>query len=67
MSIDTERRGKTLPVGNVEEAIGALYVMLYRLRQDGEYQEEYDVMGTIINLLSVDRSDMRRKYPELKI
>jgi len=45
----------------VEVAIGKLYQEFYKLRLAGKYQEEYDAMGTLINMLSVDRQHMRSK------
>ena len=50
----------------IEKAVGELYRGLYRLRQLKEYQEEYDSMGTIINMLMEDRNWIRSTYKELK-
>jgi hypothetical protein len=34
----------------------------YRLRQAKKYQEEYDSMGVILNLLMQDRQHLREMY-----
>lgn len=46
----------------MEEAVANLYVVLYRMREAKEYQQEYDEMGSLINMLSQDRDFLRRKY-----
>lgn len=46
----------------VEEAIGDLYLNFYRMRVAGQYQREYDTMGTIIDMLAQDRQLIREKY-----
>lgn len=46
----------------VEEAVGQLYAALYKLRQAKLYQEEYDIMGTVIRMLIQDREHLRNKY-----
>ena len=46
----------------IEEQIGKLYYKLYQLRQLKEYQREYDIMGTLINMLIEDRQVIREKY-----
>ena len=48
----------------IEEQIGKLYWKLYQLRQLQEYQLEYDIMGTLINMLTQDRQIIRDKYGE---
>ena len=50
----------------IEKAIGELYRGFYHLRQLKEYQEEYDTMGTIINMLMEDRNRIRGAHTELK-
>lgn len=45
-----------------EEAVGQLYAALYKLRQAGFYQEEYDNMGSVIRMLIQDREHLRLKY-----
>lgn len=47
----------------IEVAVGVLYSKLYKLRQAKRYQEEYDIMGTLINMLSKDRQHIRQNYP----
>lgn len=51
-----------VPPDPVEIAIGELYRQLFRLREAGKLQEEYDAMGTLISMLSQDRQHMRVKY-----
>jgi hypothetical protein len=48
----------------IEETVGKLYMKLYELRQLKEYKREYDIMGTIIHMLSEDRVFMRENYIE---
>jgi hypothetical protein len=48
----------------IEETVGKLYMKLYELRQLKEYKREYDIMGTIIDMLSEDRVFMRENYIE---
>lgn len=50
---------------DIEETIGKLYLCFYKLRQNGFYQEEYEMMGTLMNMLSQDRQYMREKFPQL--
>jgi hypothetical protein len=50
------------PKDIVENAIGELYRGFYRLRQSQQYQEEYDSMGALMNMLMKDREYMRQKY-----
>jgi len=50
------------PDNEVENAVAALYVTFYRLRKAEQYQEEYDAMGTLINMLSRDRAHIRKTY-----
>ena len=52
----------------LEAAIGKLYVEFFRLRIAGRHQEEYDAMGTLIDMLSQDRQHLRDKHrAEIKI
>lgn len=46
----------------MEEAVANLYVILFRMRKAKEYQQEYDAMGALINMLTQDRDHLRRKY-----
>lgn len=46
----------------IEETIGLLYSKFYQLRQLGEYQLEYDIMGTLTNMLNEDRQFIRENY-----
>ena len=56
MSADGEQRSE------IEEAIVSLYTALFRLRQAGKVQEEYDAMGTLVDMLVTDRDHIRAKY-----
>ena len=57
MSADEQR-------SELEEAIVSLYTALFRLRQAGKVQEEYDAMGTLVDMLVTDRDHIRAKYRE---
>jgi hypothetical protein len=46
----------------LEKAVGELYAALYQMHEIGMYQEEYDSMGTIINMLVEDRQHFRQMY-----
>lgn len=46
----------------IENAVGALYRGFFQLRQAKLYQEEYDAMGTLLNMLMKDRQHLREKY-----
>ena len=46
----------------IEDAVGQLYRGFFQLRRAGEYQEEYDSMGTIIGMLMSDRLYLAKKY-----
>lgn len=46
----------------VEEAVGELYTAFYRLRKADRLQEEYDDMGTLMDMLAKDREQMRVKF-----
>jgi hypothetical protein len=46
----------------VEEAVGEMYRGFFRLRQMKEYQEEFDTMGAIIDMLMKDRQVLREKH-----
>jgi hypothetical protein len=47
---------------NIEQLIGELYQQFYKLRQEKKYQEEYNIMGTLIGMLTKDRQHIRSKY-----
>lgn len=53
---------KRTPEQIIEDAIGQLYGAYFKLRQAGEYQNEYDSMGTLISMLSKDRQHIRQTY-----
>jgi hypothetical protein len=53
---------KSAITDSVEDAIGALYTQLYRLRKGGNYQEEYEVMQALSNMLTRDMAFLREKY-----
>jgi len=46
----------------IENAVGELYRGFYKLRQSKQYQEEYDAMGSLLNMLTQDRDFLRKKY-----
>ena len=46
----------------IENAVGELYRGFFRLRESKQYQREYDTMGSIINMLMVDREHTLKKY-----
>jgi hypothetical protein len=46
----------------IEIAVGDLYKNFMRLRKAERYQDEYDAMGTLLNMLSTDRQFLRTKY-----
>lgn len=47
---------------DVEDGIATIYGALYRLRQAGQYQREYDIMGNLITMMMEDRRFIREKY-----
>jgi hypothetical protein len=53
---------KSATADSVEDAVGALYTQLYRLRKSGNYQEEYEVMQALSNMLIRDMAFLREKY-----
>jgi len=50
------------PEDIIEQAVAELYRGFFRLREEAKYQEEYDTIGTIINMLTEDRVVLRHKY-----
>lgn len=46
----------------IENAVGELYRGFFRLRDSKQYQREYDTMGTIINMLMMDRDRLRKTH-----
>ncbi len=48
----------------VEQAVGDLYRGLYRFRQSGEIQAEYDAITILINMLQEDRLHLLQKYKD---
>jgi hypothetical protein len=46
----------------IENAVGELYRGYYLLRQQKRYQEEYDSMGTLMDMLLKDRDYLRKTY-----
>lgn len=53
---------KLTPNQIIEHAVGMLYQEYFKLRQEKQYQEEYDAMGTLISMLYKDRQHMRKTY-----
>ncbi len=46
----------------IEDGVANIYIGFFRLRQAGLYQEEYDSMGALLNMLQADRQQLREKY-----
>lgn len=46
----------------IEDAVGELYRGYYRLRQQKQYQKEYDSMGVLMDMLLRDRDYLRKTY-----
>ncbi len=46
----------------IEDAVGELYRGYYRLRQQKQYQKEYDSMGVLMDMLLRDRDYIRKTY-----
>jgi hypothetical protein len=46
----------------IEESIGLLYSKFFQLRQLGEYELEYNLMGTLLQMLLEDRKFIRENY-----
>jgi uncharacterized lipoprotein YehR (DUF1307 family) len=46
----------------IEQSVGEMYRGFFQLRELKEYQEEYDAMGVIINMLQADRQVLREKH-----
>jgi hypothetical protein len=49
---------------SAECAVGDFYRALYRLRQSGEVQAEYDAITTLINMLQQDRLSLLKKFKD---
>lgn len=47
---------------DVENAVVELYRAFYRMRQAGQYQEEYDAMGSLQSMIMRDRAHLRSVY-----
>ena len=45
-----------------EDGFAAICLGSFKLRKDGKYQEAYDELGHIIDLLMKDRQEIRRMY-----
>lgn len=46
----------------IEDGVSELYRGFYWLRKAERYQEEYDNMGIIIDMLTRDRAHLRKYY-----
>jgi hypothetical protein len=46
----------------IEDAVGELYRGFYQLRQSKQFKEEYDSMGSLMNMLQQDRAYIRKNY-----
>lgn len=53
---------KDAPLTSLEKAIGVLYSEFYKLRKAEAYQEEYDAMGALLDMLMKDRAFLREKH-----
>ena len=51
----------------IEDGVSEMYKGFFRLRELNEYQEVYDSMGAILNMLMQDRDDIRKKYKDLRM
>ncbi len=58
------QKGESVGLAMVDTAVGDLFAAYFRLRQEGRLQEEYDAMGTLISMLSIDRQHMRQKFKD---
>jgi len=45
-----------------EDGFAMVAVGAYRLMEDGKYQEAYDQLGYVLDLLMEDRQMLRKKY-----
>lgn len=43
----------------IENSVGELFRGIFRLNENKEYQEAYDVMGAVINMLVESRQHLR--------
>jgi len=46
----------------IENAVGELYRGYFMLRQMNEHKEEYNQMGTLLNMLMQDRDYLRKNH-----
>lgn len=46
----------------IENAVGELYRGFFQLRKAGKFQEEYNIMGTLLDMLIKDRQHLRETY-----
>jgi len=46
----------------IENGVAEIYRGFFRLREMGEYQEEFDNMGALLNMLMKDRQHLIEKY-----
>ena len=46
----------------IEQSLGEMYRGFFQLRELKEYQEEYDAMGVIINMLMTDRQFLLKNH-----
>ncbi len=46
----------------MEHAVGELYKVFFRMREAGLHQDEYESMGTLLNMFTEDRQHLRVKY-----
>jgi hypothetical protein len=46
----------------IENGVAEIYRGFFRLREMGEYQEEFNAMGALLNMLIEDRQHLIKKY-----
>ena len=51
----------------IDNGVDKMYRGFFRLRELNEYQEEYDSMGAILNMLMQDRDNIRKKHKDLRM
>lgn len=49
----------------IDEAVGRLYLALYKMRKQGRHQEEYDAINILMGMLRHDLVRLRLQHPEV--
>ena len=55
---------KKTPNEIIEDGVVELYRGFFKLRKENNIQEEYDTMGTIIDMLTKDRQYIRKTFKD---